>query len=145
MQTVTLSYTLPVAMAPRFAEHVAVFFSAAPEGIQARGWTEEKAIGLLADLRVYGDHPLRRILHLWLDHPDQEFTADEIARELAVGSSKSVVSWMRTFRRLSRDADQPCVYFSGRRGMGIHADVAEVFRRVRGDPPNPLPGQPPAP
>ncbi len=142
MQTVTLSYTVPVDTAPRFAQHVAAFFSAPPDGIQARGWTEEKAIGLLADLRVYGDHPLSRILNLWLDHPDREFTADEIAGELGVESSKSVVSWMRTFRRLSRDAGQPCVYFSGRRGMGIHADVAEVFRRVQGEPRRPMTGRP---
>jgi len=123
-----------VDLAPRFTQHVAHFFGAVSDGNGARGWTEEKATGLLADLRVFGDHPLRRILDLWLDHPDQEFTADEIAAALGVESSKSVVSWMRTFRRLSRDAELPCIYFSGRRGMGVHADVAEVFKRVRGAP-----------
>lgn len=131
MQTVTLTYALPVEMAPRFAQHAAQFFVESSDDQGACGWTQEKATGFLADLRVFRDHPLSRILQLWIDHPDEEFTAEEIAGSLGIESSKSVVSWMRTFRRLSRDAGLPCVYFSGRRGMGVHTDVAEVFRAVQ--------------
>jgi hypothetical protein len=93
--------------------------------------TPEQVAHVWTGMLRYGeDHGLPRIVQFWCEHPDEYFHRGKIASLLGLRKAQ-VSNWMRTLRRLCREAGLPYFYDGGRAGMGMNGAYAIAFRQGR--------------